>query len=145
VIDYTVHAPVSAYLAKHFSATPFSAIIDAYGIQDVFAHCESYLAESKPFVTVGVAFKDYALPSVLSAVFHMMSNSLWPRLLGGVNRGYVQVTAFANLEAMTKLAGSVKSGKLRVVRDGKWGMGDALKVSLEDTGGGDDDLERAGS
>ena len=129
VIDYTTHSPVSTYLAKHFSPTPFSAIIDAYGIQDIFTHCESYLAEGKPFVTVGIAFKDYAIPSVLSAVFQMMSNTLWPWMLGGVKRDYVQVTGIANLEAMAKLAGLVESGKLRVVRDGEWGMGDALKVS----------------
>ncbi|MCJ1246215.1 zinc ion binding [Trapelia coarctata] len=128
VIDYTAHSPVSAYLAKRFSATPFSAIIDAYGIQDIFTHCESYLAEGKPFVTVGVAIKDYSITGVLSAGFQMMSNSLWPRMLGGVNRDYVQVSAIANLEAMTKLAGLVEGGKLRVVRDGEWGMGDALKA-----------------
>lgn len=93
-------------------------------------------------MTVGVAIKDYAISGVLSAGFQMMSNSLWPRMLGGVNRSYVQVTAIANLDAMTKLAGLVESGKLRVVRDGEWGMGDALKVSLAITAGGNDVIER---
>ena len=120
---------MSTYLAKRFSSSPFSAVIDAYGIQDIFAHCESYLAEGRPFVTVGVAFKDYTISNISSTVLQMMSNSLWPRVLGGVNREYVQVTGIANLDAMEKLAGMVASGKLRVVRDGKWGMEDALKVN----------------
>lgn len=81
-------------------------------------------------MTVGIAFEDYSIPGILSAVLQMMSNSLWPRILGGVNRNYVQVTGIAHLEAMTKLAGLVESGKLRVVRDGERGMGDGLKVSL---------------
>jgi NADPH-dependent curcumin reductase CurA len=42
---------------------------------------------------------------------------MWPRLLGGVRRGYIQVTAVSNLEAMEELARLVEEKKLKVEVD----------------------------
>jgi hypothetical protein len=130
VIDYQEHAPVHQYLATHYSNAHFSAVIDAYGVQDLYTHCADYLDPGKPFVTVGVAFDEYTVSSIMYAVFLMMNNSLWPRVLGGVPREYASVSGFTNLEVMEKLGQLVEEGKMKVVVDSCWDMEDVLKVRL---------------
>ena len=56
---------------------------------------------------------------------------LWPRLLGGVNRPYVQVTALASLASLEKLAELAEEDCFEVVVDSSWNMGEVLKVCLK--------------
>jgi len=128
VIDYQAHAPVHQYLSQRFSETPFTTIIDAYGIQDIFSHCVDYLRSEGLFVTVGVAFKEYTVPSMLQAVCLMLKNSWWPRALWGVPREYICVNAVANLDMMERLASLVDEGALKMVVDSRWDMTDAVKA-----------------
>jgi hypothetical protein len=129
-VDYEKYAPVHQYLADKFSDTRFSAIIDAYGIQELYTHCAEYLSPGKPFVTVGIAFKEYSISSMLKAASLMLRNILWPRLLGGVQRDYVNITGLVNLETIEKLGLLVEEGKLKVVVDSCWDMEDVLKVPI---------------
>ncbi|KAF2466223.1 zinc alcohol dehydrogenase [Lindgomyces ingoldianus] len=115
VIDYELHAPVYAYLAKSYSASRFNVVIDAAGVQDLFLNCPAFLAEGKPFVTVGPRLPGYTYLSMLRVIGTMAKNFLWPTILGGVPRSYVQVTATANLEAMEELAKMVERRELRIV------------------------------
>jgi hypothetical protein len=115
-------------LKERFGGERFNCVIDAFGVQELFENCEGFLAEGKPYVTVGVAFEDYTFGSMLAVVGSMLKNLLWPRLLGGVPRNYVQVTGVANKEGMQELAEMVGEGKLRVVADECFEFGDALKV-----------------
>lgn len=128
VIDYHDHAPVHKYLAQRFGSEPFDVILDCRGIQEVFLHCEGYLKPGMPFVTVGPAPPDYSVVGMLHAIGQMLSNALWPRWLGGVNRPYFTAARFANLPDMERLARLAREGKLRVPIDPCWDFGDVLKA-----------------
>ncbi|KAF2180322.1 GroES-like protein [Zopfia rhizophila CBS 207.26] len=117
VIDYQSSAPVHSFLASKFSGERFNAVIDAAGVQDIFNHCPEFLAEGKPYVTVGPRAESFTVSGMLATIWLMAKNFLWPRILGGVPREYVQVTGVSNLEAMEELAKMVGEGKLRVVVD----------------------------
>jgi NADPH:quinone reductase-like Zn-dependent oxidoreductase len=129
VIDYKSQGPVPEYLTKEFSATPFDVIIDAYGIQELFTNCASYLKKGKPFVTVGIAHVSYTTSSILYATSVMLKNAWWPRFLGGVDREYVCIGAFVTRQYLEKLKDLFEEGKLNVAVDSKWNLGDALMVS----------------
>jgi hypothetical protein len=83
-----------------------------------------------PFVTVGPAPPDYSVMGILHTIGQTLSNTMWPRWLGGVNRPYFTAAGFANLLDMERLARMAKEGKLRVPIDLCWDFGDALKASL---------------
>jgi hypothetical protein len=59
----------------------------------------------------------------------MLQNMLWPRLLGGVDRPYIQVGALVSLAGLEKLAELAEENCFDVVIDSSWGMEDVLKVS----------------
>jgi reticulon-4-interacting protein 1, mitochondrial len=115
-------------LATKYAENPFDIIVDAYGVQEVFAHCPFYLAPGKPFVTVGIAFTSYSISSLLYASICMLQNMLWPRLFGGVDRPYVQVTALASLASLEKLAELAEEDCFDIVIDSSWEMEDILQV-----------------
>jgi hypothetical protein len=115
-------------LKERFEAQRFSAVVDAFGVQELFENCAGFLAEGRPYVTVGPAFADYTYGSMLAAVWLMAKNSLWPRWLGGVPRDYVQITGVANQDGMEELAGMMAEGTLRVEVGDCFEFGDALKV-----------------
>jgi reticulon-4-interacting protein 1, mitochondrial len=117
-------------LATKYSKSLFDVIIDAYGVQELFTHCPFYLAPGKPFITVGIAFASYSVSSLLYASSCTLQNMLWPRLLGGVDRPYVQVTALASLAGLEKLAELAEEDCFDVVIDSSWDMEDILKVCL---------------
>jgi len=106
--------PLIPYLTKLFGDTPFDAIIDAVGIQDVFNASPAFLAQGKPYVTVGPKAYNYTYPSMLGTIGTMAKNMCWPRLLGGTPRPYVQVTADSNLKPLEELADMVGKKRLRV-------------------------------
>ena len=54
----------------------------------------------------------------------MLQNMLWPRLLGGVDRPYVRVTALASLAGLEKLAELAEEDCFDVVIDSSWDMED---------------------
>jgi NADPH:quinone reductase-like Zn-dependent oxidoreductase len=129
VIDYQEHAPIHQYLSAQYSDSPFCVAIDAYGIQELYTHCAKYLSPRGPFVTVGVAFKEYGIYSMFQSVSQILWNILWPRILGGVEREYAIISATADPETMGKLAEWVEKGKLKVVVDSCWDMEDVSKES----------------
>ncbi|KAH7125534.1 hypothetical protein B0J11DRAFT_528623, partial [Dendryphion nanum] len=114
VIDYKLHAPVHKYLKQTYADSRFNAVIDAVGIQDLFNNCPSFLAEGKPFISVGPRAKKYSFIGILSTVGLMAQNLLWPRILGGVPRPYIQATGISNLEALRTLADMVEQGIIKV-------------------------------
>ena len=130
VIDYQACRPVSTYLAKHYANQRFSAIIDAYGVQEIYSNCGAYLSPGKPFVTVGIAHKDLSYSSMLYVLFRMVTNRLIARLPGEGRRSYLLVTATMNLEATEKMRSMIEQGKLSVPIDSCWDMKDALQVRL---------------
>lgn len=125
-IDYKKHAPLHKYLAATYSANPFTVIIDAYGVQEIFSNCATYLVPRAPFISVGIAFASYTYSSVMYACFLMLTNSLWPRFLGGVNRPYNCVQGFATFERLQQLAEMAEEGDFEVVIDSSWELEDAL-------------------
>jgi hypothetical protein len=104
-------------------------MIDAIGIQDMFNNCPSFLVEGGPYVTVGPRAKNYSISGVLATVVLMAQNALWPRILGGVPRPYVQVTGVTNYEALAELSRMVEEEKLKVVVGTLATMENATEVS----------------
>ena len=105
--------------------------MDAFGVQEIFHNCEGYLKPEKSYVSVGPAMPTYSMSAILYSLGQMASNFLWPRLLGGPNRPYIQVATTSTLEEMQRLAYLVQEGKLRVPTDSCWDMEDALKVGFD--------------
>ena len=113
-MDYTAYVSVTKHLATTYGDSRLSAVIDAVGIQDLFNACPGFLAEGKPYVSVGPKAKSYTYWGVLSTLGVMMKNFLWPRILGGVPRMYVQVTGIVSSEALEGLKTMIEEQKLRV-------------------------------
>lgn len=106
-------------------------VIDAVGIQDIWASAADYLKDDGLFVTVGVALKDYTISNMLYISWLMMlKNVFWPIWLGGVPRKYVRVTGLVTPERLQKLGDLVEQGKLKVIVDSCWEMQDAQQVSF---------------
>ncbi|KAF9266615.1 NAD(P)-binding protein [Marasmius fiardii PR-910] len=125
VIDYQKHTPLDRYLATTYSSRPFDCVIDCYGIQPLFNHCDSYLKEGKPFVTVGVAITDYTYLSMMRVLFSMIRNFVWP----AATRKYVQVMGVSNREGLRRLSNLVEEGKIKKVHlDSCWEMEDVLQA-----------------
>ncbi|KAF2002427.1 zinc-binding oxidoreductase [Amniculicola lignicola CBS 123094] len=127
-IDYTHHTPVHAHLASTYSESRFNVVLDAVGIQPIFEHCSRYLVDGGSYVTVGPKAKSYTVLGMLSTIRLMATNLLWPRVLGGVARNYVQVTATSDLEALTELGNQVEEKKLKVLVGGTHSMVDAIQA-----------------
>lgn len=121
---------MQAHLATIYASSRFSAVIDAVGIQDIFNHCPGFLAEGKPFVSIGPKAKSYTYGGLITTIGLMAKNALLPRFMGGVPREYVQVTGIANLEAMELLARMMEEGTLRVRVGTVVAMGDVPEVSF---------------
>ena len=65
-------------------------------------------------MSVGPRAKSYTFFGILSTVGLMAQNALWPRILGGVPRPYVQVMGLSNLEELQELADMMERDALRV-------------------------------
>ncbi|KAG4433027.1 hypothetical protein IFR05_011488 [Cadophora sp. M221] len=128
VIDYQEHAPVHKFLATEFGKDQFDVVIDAFGIQEIFHNSEGYLKPGHPCVTVGPAMPTYSMGAILYSLGQMASNFLWPRILGGTNRPYVQASSFVGLKEIQRLADLAQDGTLKVLIDSCWDMEDVLKA-----------------
>ncbi|KIW62267.1 hypothetical protein PV04_10459 [Phialophora macrospora] len=124
VIDHRTQIPVHKLLAEKYCGDKFDTIIDAYGVQSLFDNCAAFLKESGSYVTVGIAFEHYTYGSMLVAVSRMLRNVLWPRLLGGTPRRYVQVTSACTFDGLQKLKELCEEGKLKVPIDSIWDFND---------------------
>ncbi|ETI20087.1 hypothetical protein G647_08121 [Cladophialophora carrionii CBS 160.54] len=120
VFDHRTPVPVHKLLAEKYAGDKFDTIIDAYGVQSLFDNCADFLKESGSYITVGIAFDHYTYTSMLLAVSRMLRNVLWPRLLGGTPRRYVQVASVCTLDGLQKLKDLCEDGKLRVPIDSIW-------------------------
>ena len=90
-----------------------------------------YLKESGPFVTAGIALREYTLSNMFEIAYYMMlKNVLLPVWLGGVPRKYVRVTGVITAARLQELGDLVEDGKLKVVVDSVWDMVDVQKVRL---------------
>jgi hypothetical protein len=128
VIDRHLHAPVEDFLTQNYSDRPFDVVIDAYGSQSLFDKSLGFLKTDGAFVTVGVAAKALTYMAMLQVVYHMSTNILWPRAIGGTPRKYVQVASTVSIEKMAKLRRLCENGELKVVVDSCWGVEDVEKV-----------------
>ncbi|CZT00213.1 related to zinc-binding oxidoreductase [Rhynchosporium agropyri] len=128
VIDYQENAPVHKFLSAEFENDKFDVVMDAFGVQELFSNCEGFLKPGATFVSVGVALQTYSMGSILYSACQMAGNLLRPRILGGVNRQYLQVAATVTLNEMQRLADMARDGKLRVPIDSVWEIDDVLKA-----------------
>jgi hypothetical protein len=109
-----IHKPVTTQLVTKYRDSRFNAVIDAVGIQGLFNACPGFLAEGKPYVSIGPKAKSYTYWGLFSTIGVMMNNFMWPQILGGVPRKYVQVTGIANQEAMREMRTMMEEGSVRV-------------------------------
>jgi NADPH:quinone reductase-like Zn-dependent oxidoreductase len=117
-------------LAEEYANDKFDMVIDAVGIQDLYANSPSYLKAGKPYVSIGIQSKSKKISwgALFGVVGQMLSNMMWPRFFGGTDRPYIQVTAMANLTDMERAATMIRDGKLKVLVDHVWEMKNVLKV-----------------
>jgi len=113
-VDYTAHMSVTTHLASTYGNSRLSAVIDAVGIQDLYNASPGFLADGKPYVSIGPKAKSYTYWGIFSTLITMMKNFLWPQILGGVPRAYVQITGIVSLEALERLKKMVGEGRLKV-------------------------------
>jgi NADPH:quinone reductase-like Zn-dependent oxidoreductase len=129
VIDRKAHSPVHEFLTATYASSPFSAIIDAVGVQEIYDHSPSYSSPNAPFVSVGVMSADLRFTTVLGSILQIGSNLYRPRLLGGVSRPYIQKTANVDKESLEKLRVLVEGGQLKVVVDECFSFQNAIQVT----------------
>jgi reticulon-4-interacting protein 1, mitochondrial len=118
-------------LAEKYSGNKFDIVIDAFGAQPLFDNCSTFLAETGPYVTVGVAFDQYTYGSMLVAVSRMLKSILWPRFLGGTPRRYIQVASVCTEKGLSKLKRLCEDGSLRVPIDSLWSFDEVFKVRVQ--------------
>ena len=128
-MDYQAHSPVHAHLADRFSGSRFNAAIDAVGIQGLAENCAGFVVEGGLYISVGPRLPSYTYVGMLTSIWLMAKAHLWPSILGGIPRKYVQVNAVADLKSMERLASMVTENKLRVVPDLVEGIGKVPEVS----------------
>jgi NADPH:quinone reductase-like Zn-dependent oxidoreductase len=121
--------PLVPRLVRDYGAERFDVVIDAAGIQEVYESCAGFLKEGKPYVTVGPRLGSYTYAGMLGMLGTTAKNVLWPRILGGTPRPYVQVAAVASLETLEELAGMMERGALRVHVGTLVDWEDVMKVS----------------
>lgn len=78
-------------------------------------------------MTVGPAPPTYSFFGVLYILRSMISNALWPRWLGGVDRPYLSARGFATLVGLERVSRLAEEG-LKVPIDSVWDLEDTLKV-----------------
>jgi hypothetical protein len=81
-------------------------------------------------VSVGSAPPNYSFFGMLYTIGSMISNVLWPRWLGGVDRPYLMVRSFASLPELERISKLAAEG-LKVSIDSIWDLEDALKVCFD--------------
>ena len=130
VIDYTKHDALHEHLRAKYTSRPFDAIIDTVGVQPLYTHSPAYLKADGLFLNIGSGFgKDTSVGSLLSVMWSMTQNLLWPKLLGGTPRSYSFINAAPNSKQLGILKRLVEEGKLKMPVDSLWSMEDGLKVS----------------
>ncbi|KAH8691130.1 alcohol dehydrogenase [Talaromyces proteolyticus] len=129
VIDYRQCAPLHAYLAaSEHARTPFDAIIDCVGIQDLFTHSTAYLAPGKTFLNIGGMDIEYSMKGILKGVWTQLWNRFCPRIFGGVPRWYRFYSATPDVESLERLRKLVQNEEVRQVVDSIWGFEDVPKA-----------------
>lgn len=122
--------PLIPALVDGFADSRFDAVLDCVGIQAVFHACPAFLKQGKPYVTVGPRADRYTFFGMLGTLGTMARNMLWPKILGGTPREYVQVAAASNPAALEELADMVAEKKLKVYMGLRAVWDDVLLVSL---------------
>jgi NADPH:quinone reductase-like Zn-dependent oxidoreductase len=121
---------LTPHLTATYGESRFDAIVDCAGIQNLFIACPAFLKDERPYVSVGPRASGYTYASMLSTIGFMAMNMLWPRMLAGTPRRYVQVAAVSNLEALQELADMVEEGTLSVHVGRLVAWADAVSVSV---------------
>ena len=128
MIDRRLHAPVKDFLTQKYADRPFDVVVDAYGSQTLFDKSPGFLKTDGTFVTVGIAAESLTSMAMLQVVYQMLTNILWPRVIGGTPRKYTQVASTVSIEKMVELRRLCETGELKVVVDSCWDMEDVEKV-----------------
>jgi reticulon-4-interacting protein 1, mitochondrial len=136
VIDYTQYANLPAYLKQQHGSKPFDAILDTVGTgqsQAIYNNSPAYLAEGKPYLTIGSPMGDgLTVTNLLKNISNMLQNNAWPRVLGGTPRYWEFVdSSGAGPEVLKQLSAAIADGKHRgqIDQGGKvWGFEDAKKA-----------------
>lgn len=119
---------MSEYLTERHSEKPFDVVIDAFGVQELYSNCASFLKVDGLFVTVGIAFSDYNYASLFVAVKHMLRNVIFSAWRGRDRRRYVQVFCENGLEELQRLKAMCEDLDIRVPIDSSWDLEDVMKV-----------------
>ncbi|CAI4210316.1 unnamed protein product [Parascedosporium putredinis] len=115
VINRQEHGAIWELLADRFKEDPFDAILDAYGLAEIFTWCAPYLKQDGTYVTVGTAFTSWTL---WGAITHP--------------RNFVSVMNDDGPEAMEEIRRLAEEGKLRLHVDSVVDLQDVPKGGVPD-------------
>ncbi|OAX80372.1 hypothetical protein ACJ72_05301 [Emergomyces africanus] len=132
-IDYTKHDPLHLYLASHYSTSPFDLILDTIGLQPLYDHSTSYLTRptsgrQHTYLNIGMLYPPTTFFGFCRTALSLMRITLLSSFLGGGPGGYSLVRTGPSKTRIEKVRRLVEEGKLRVVVDSVWDMGDAMKA-----------------
>ncbi|PKS05336.1 hypothetical protein jhhlp_008710 [Lomentospora prolificans] len=125
VINRHEHGVIWEYLSERFKDEPFDAILDAYGLTEIFTHCEPYLEKGGIYVTVGTAFTSWTMWGAIASLLTTARLALLPSILGGTPRRFAAVVNDDDgPEAMEEIRSLAAAGKLRLYVDSVYDLED---------------------
>ncbi|OJD13470.1 hypothetical protein AJ78_06081 [Emergomyces pasteurianus Ep9510] len=132
-IDYTKHDPLHLYLANRYSTSPFDLILDTIGILPLYDQSASYLTRptrdrAHTYLNIGMLYPPKTFTGVCHMAFSLTRVMFFPSFLGGGPGGYSLVRTGSSKTRIEKVRRLVEEGKLGVVIDSVWEMGDVLKA-----------------
>lgn len=128
MINRQEHGAIWELLADRFKDDPFDAILDAYGLAEIFSWCAPYLKQDGTYVTVGTAFTSWTLWGAITSLLTTARLALQPAILGGTPRNFVSVMNDDGPEAMEEIRRLAEQGKLRLHVDSVVDLEDVPKV-----------------
>lgn len=130
--DDAAAAPMEEVLAHRYGGGEgrmFDAVIDTIGVQGLYVHCPAFLKEGKTYLNMGILpYMGSGWLGLMGLVGDLLTNYLWPAVLGGTARKYRMLSTAPEPAALQRVRELVESGAVKGVVDSVWDMDDALEV-----------------
>lgn len=120
-IDYRRHECLHEYLGKEFGGRPFDFILDTLGDQSIYTHSPAYLKPEGVYMNVG-GYKH----GDLWTIWYWLSNTYWPKWLGGVPRRAMMFQIQRDEECSDELVRLIRDGKVKGLLERCFDFEDAL-------------------
>ncbi|KPM45217.1 hypothetical protein AK830_g1351 [Neonectria ditissima] len=121
-VDYKKHVSLPDYFASAYGSQPFDSILDCVGSQALYANSPRYLCQDGRFVNIGAFDME---DGILKQLAQWFMNSWCP---WGVPRSYILFSNTPNIQEVLALVNMVEQGKLKLILDSEFEMGDLIEA-----------------